>query len=117
DVIQVLLTWQSGTLYFEDGIEPPADRLLIALSPVTLLPPSVVQQPQKDIVQKLGDNTSRELLPPSVVQQPQQVPDPTTKAQISESLFLTETPPGPVTSTPLTYFTRDYAEVQSSTSL
>ena len=37
-VIQVLLTWPGGEIYFEDGIQPPADRLLIALSPCSLLP-------------------------------------------------------------------------------
>lgn len=37
-VIQVLLTWPSGEIYFEDGMQPPADRLLIALSPCSLLP-------------------------------------------------------------------------------
>ncbi len=39
-VIKVLLTWQSGEIYFEDGTQPPADRLLVALSPATLLPPT-----------------------------------------------------------------------------
>lgn len=39
-VIKVLLTWQSGEIYFEDGIQPPADRLLVALSPAALLPPT-----------------------------------------------------------------------------
>src|SRR5258708_23155441 len=38
EVIQALLTWQSGELYFEDGIQPPTDRLLVALSLATLLP-------------------------------------------------------------------------------
>lgn len=37
-VIQVLLTWPGGEIYFEDGIQPPADRLLVALSPCSLLP-------------------------------------------------------------------------------
>lgn len=39
-VIKVLLTWQSGEIFFEDGTQPPADRLLVALSPTTLLPPT-----------------------------------------------------------------------------
>jgi len=37
-VIQVLLTWPGGEIYFEDGMQPPADRLLVALSPCSLLP-------------------------------------------------------------------------------
>ena len=38
NVLKVLFTWQNGTLYFEDGQQPPADRLLVALSCMSLLP-------------------------------------------------------------------------------
>jgi len=38
EVIQVLLTWQSGEIYFEERQPPPTDRLLVALSPTSLLP-------------------------------------------------------------------------------
>jgi hypothetical protein len=38
EVMQVLLTWQSGELYFEEGQQPPTDRLLVALAPTSLLP-------------------------------------------------------------------------------
>jgi hypothetical protein len=37
-VLQVLLTWTSGEIFFEEGLQPPADRLLIALSVASLLP-------------------------------------------------------------------------------
>jgi Domain of unknown function (DUF4388) len=37
-VLQVLLAWTTGEIYFEEGQQPPADRLLIALSVVSLLP-------------------------------------------------------------------------------
>jgi len=37
-VLQVLLTWQNGDIHFEDGQQPPPDRLLVALSPAALLP-------------------------------------------------------------------------------
>jgi len=37
-VIQALLSWQSGKIYFEDGTQTPDDRLLVALSPAALLP-------------------------------------------------------------------------------
>jgi uncharacterized protein DUF4388 len=37
-VLQVLLTWTTGEIYFEEGLQPPADRLLIALSVASLLP-------------------------------------------------------------------------------
>lgn len=37
-VLQVLLTWTTGEIYFEEGLQPPADRLLVALSVLSLLP-------------------------------------------------------------------------------
>ncbi len=37
-VLQVLLTWTTGEIYFEEGLQPPANRLLIALSVASLLP-------------------------------------------------------------------------------
>ena len=36
-VLQVLLAWSTGDVYFEEELQPPADRLLIALSAVSLL--------------------------------------------------------------------------------
>jgi Domain of unknown function (DUF4388) len=46
-VLQVLLTWFTGEIYFEEGMQPPADRLLIALSVSSLLPQqSAVSTPQ-----------------------------------------------------------------------
>jgi len=35
---QVLLTWSAGEIYFEEGMQPPADRLLIAFPATSLLP-------------------------------------------------------------------------------
>jgi len=47
EVIQVLLTWPTGEIYFEDGQQPTTDRLLIALSITSLLPPpSGIPAPQ-----------------------------------------------------------------------
>jgi len=37
DVLQVLLSWTSGEIYFEDEVPPPPDRLLVALSVASLL--------------------------------------------------------------------------------
>jgi hypothetical protein len=59
NVLKVLLTWRKGNLYFEEGQQPPADRLLVALSCMSLLPflPQTTQttqttattpQPQRD---------------------------------------------------------------------
>ncbi len=37
-VLQVLLSWTTGEIYFEEGIQPPPDRLLIALTVSSLVP-------------------------------------------------------------------------------
>lgn len=37
EVLQVILPWSSGEIYFEENVAPPADRLLVALSFTTLL--------------------------------------------------------------------------------
>lgn len=37
DVLQALLTWATGEVHFEEGIQPPPDRLLVALSISSLL--------------------------------------------------------------------------------
>lgn len=37
DVLQVIVTWTTGEVYFEDEVTPPPDRLLIALSVMSLL--------------------------------------------------------------------------------
>ncbi len=37
-VLEALLAWTTGEIYFEEGQQPPADRLLIALSIASLLP-------------------------------------------------------------------------------
>ena len=44
EVIQVLLTWQSGEISFEERQPPPDDRLLVALSPTSLLPSTATPQ-------------------------------------------------------------------------
>jgi len=38
NVLRVLLQWQKGSIFFEDGQPAPADRLLVALSCLSLLP-------------------------------------------------------------------------------
>src|SRR5690348_12188221 len=37
-VLQVLLSWTTGEIYFEEGLQPPPDRLLIALTVSFLVP-------------------------------------------------------------------------------
>lgn len=45
EVVKVLSSWRQGAMYFEDGVQPPSDRLLVALSPATLLPATVSATP------------------------------------------------------------------------
>lgn len=44
-VLQLLLTWSAGEIYFEDDVPPPAGRLLVALSIATLLSSITSQAP------------------------------------------------------------------------
>ncbi len=37
-ILQVLLGWINGEIYFEEGLQPPQDRLLIALTVSSLIP-------------------------------------------------------------------------------
>lgn len=45
-ILQTLLTWKTGEISFEDDVQPPLDRLLIAISVGSLLPPSIATPPQ-----------------------------------------------------------------------
>ncbi len=57
--LQVLLTWSTGEIYFEEGMQPPADRLLIALSITSLLS----QQLAVSVPQPLSVGASSTVLP------------------------------------------------------
>ena len=37
-ILQVLVGWTNGEMYFEEGLQPPQDRLLIALTVSSLIP-------------------------------------------------------------------------------
>ncbi|MFL5628603.1 MAG: DUF4388 domain-containing protein [Ktedonobacteraceae bacterium] len=88
EMIQFLLTLQSGELYFEDGMQPPPDRLLVALSLATLLP-HVAATPTQTNTQP--QHVRIETTPP-VVQQPPSTPVSTPPAQISASQLIAENP-------------------------
>jgi Domain of unknown function (DUF4388) len=45
DVLRVLLQWRSGEVQFENNVQPPNDRLLVALSPAALLASSLLPLP------------------------------------------------------------------------
>lgn len=86
-VIQALLTWQSGKIYFEDGTQTPADRLLVALSPAALVPSTpavveIVQQHEQSEAPLQIEQEQRETIVP-----PQSAP------LLSAAQFIMETPP------------------------
>jgi len=37
DVLRVILTWSSGDVYFEENTPPPADRLLVSMSVISII--------------------------------------------------------------------------------
>jgi hypothetical protein len=90
EVLQALLAWLAGDLYFDDGIQPSTDRLLVALSPAALLPPDSVT----------AANAARNQPPAPVVQQPQQAPEPALQPKISASQLVAEPPASPVSFAP-----------------
>jgi hypothetical protein len=46
-VLQVLLSWTTGEIYFEEGLQPPSDRLLIALTVSALVPLQPIVTPSQ----------------------------------------------------------------------
>jgi len=48
-VLGVLLSWTTGEIYFEEDLQPPADRLLIALSIASLLPRQLAVSTQQPV--------------------------------------------------------------------
>jgi Domain of unknown function (DUF4388) len=73
-VLQLLLTWSTGEIYFEDDVPPPAGRLLVALSIATLLAsnPTINRADAKEL---LKDASQARL--PRAPQAPLGVPTPT----------------------------------------
>ena len=69
DVLRVILLWSSGDVYFEEGTPPPADRLLVSMSVISIID-SAPQGSQSDQASSLQSNQ----LPPSRVPKP--VPNP-----------------------------------------
>ncbi len=88
-LIQILLTLQSGGLYFEDGMQPPADRLLVALTLATLLP-GVAATPTPMNTQP--QHVRIEATPP-VFQRPQPTHTSAPPTQMSASELIAGTPP------------------------
>ena len=73
-VLQILLTWPSGELDLEDGQQPSPDRLLVALSPTSLLPRlPVTPKPQpvpSEVTSPVVKEQQKPTLPSSLPAQP-----------------------------------------------
>ena len=94
-IIKVLFTWQSGEIYFEDGTQPPADRLLVALSPATLLPPTPTVAAQSQSQQDERSETPLQSTP-----EKREAKAPTQPAPLLSAAQLVTEPPPMVTSSP-----------------
>ena len=94
-VLKILLAWKKGTIYFEEGQQPPADRLLIALSYMSLLPAlsqaASTEQQAQQISQPLPP------LQPTQTSQPLQAQSSTPAPASSQSLsqLMAEASPQP----------------------
>jgi hypothetical protein len=81
-VLQALLTWSKGEIYFEEDAQPPADRLLIALSIASLL----LQQATRSTSQPTGAgvSTTAQQEQPGLRTHSPAVPDPPTLYDASQ---------------------------------
>ncbi len=98
-VLKILLSWRNGVLYFKDGQQPPADRLLVALSCMSLLPsiPTVMvpQEPQRVQVEVAPPVTQKQQPPmaPMMPEAPTQNMSVTTSAMNASQLFTEQETP------------------------
>ncbi len=95
-VIQVLLTWSSGQIYFEDGRQTPPERLLVALSISSLLPSmSLVTSTSQTVA-----NTEAAVTPVTSIQEPTKTT--ISVSDIMQAPTLVEAAPFFTQSTPIT---------------
>ncbi len=57
DVLRVILIWSAGDVYFEEGTPPPADRLLVSMSVISIID-SIPQVSQSDRASLFQSNQS-----------------------------------------------------------
>jgi hypothetical protein len=117
EVINVLLAWRTGEFGFEEELQPPIDRLLIALSVSSLLPSDSSKEPAyvettSAAVQKQGNQAASVMNisdPPTLVLPAQFFPEKASASHIASSSFLSieslvtlpDTKSGPSTPPPL----------------
>ncbi|MBX5455942.1 MAG: DUF4388 domain-containing protein [Thermogemmatispora sp.] len=76
-VLEVLLSWRSGEVYFEEGRTPPPSRLLVSLSPSALLPASPAHSapaPSLQLAQNQGSSSGSEPVPAPAAAYPGSLP-------------------------------------------
>jgi hypothetical protein len=99
--LQLALAWSTGEIYFEDGLQPSTDRLLIAIPVVSLLPSLRPQMPQP--VYTGATSTATQELSASMVPMPDTPGGPTLLSAselVSESSFISPIPSSPSSSQP-----------------
>ncbi|WP_052888170.1 DUF4388 domain-containing protein [Thermogemmatispora carboxidivorans] len=86
-VLEVLLSWRSGEVYFEEGRTPPPSRLLVSLSPSALLPALPAHQPAPASTSQLTQNQG-----PSSLASPAPGPTPAHSGSLPSSQLPYEQP-------------------------
>jgi len=99
-VLQLLLTWSTGEIYFEDDVPPPAGRLLVALSIATLLSSITSQSPvPQPVGSRITTTLTREEPAAGIVAIVPNTPD--APRTLSASQLLSESIPMPRTTSAL----------------
>jgi len=101
--LRLVLAWSAGEIYFEDGLQPSTDRLLIAISVVSLLPTPGSQMPVPQPVYTQTTSVAAQELPVSVAQIPDTPGGPALLSAsdlVSESSFIAPVPSSPSSSQP-----------------
>ncbi|HEY4032757.1 MAG TPA: DUF4388 domain-containing protein [Ktedonobacteraceae bacterium] len=109
DVLRVILTWSSGDVYFEEGTPPPADRLLVSMSVISIID-STPQGSQFD--QTPSPQSSQ--LPPSRPSKPVQSAQSTSSASIAHQKVTFNAAQAPVNRISTTYTTPAAPRVPST---
>lgn len=64
DVLNLVLSWNTGEIHFEENATPPPDRLLVALSSSTLL--AAVQPAEQNLPSQPPQSSTATVMPPKV---------------------------------------------------
>jgi hypothetical protein len=90
-VLQLLFTWSTGEIYFEEHVAPPADRLLVALSITSLLSASAAVSAVSSASHEVAYSISSTVQEQSRGDLPARIPDAPTLHDVSK--FFTQIMP------------------------